>query len=65
MDWFIRRENIKHYRALLERTVDKAERQKIKMLLAEEAAKGLERAIEPPLPFPTGRARKTARQPRI
>ena len=47
MDWFIRRENIKHYRALLETTVDKAERQKIKMLLADEEAKGLERATRP------------------
>ena len=48
MDWFIRRENIKHYRKLLEQTNDIAERTRIERLLAEEEAKGLERPIERP-----------------
>jgi hypothetical protein len=64
MDWFIRRENIKHYRALLETTVIKAEREKLKILLAEEEAKGLECALEPLLYFPTSSARNV-KQPRI
>jgi hypothetical protein len=36
LDQFIRRENIKHYRLLLEQTTDEAERQTIMKLLAEE-----------------------------
>jgi len=36
---FIHRENIKHYRELLLRTTDKAERQRIATLMAEEEAK--------------------------
>jgi len=36
---FIYRENIKHYRDLLARTSDEAERQRIMRLLAEEEAK--------------------------
>ncbi len=54
MDWFIRRANIKHHRALLKTTVDKAGRQRIKVLLAEEEAKGLERVMERRSSFPTG-----------
>ena len=44
MDRFIRRENIKHYRALLEQTTDVAERERILKLLAEEEAKQQEPA---------------------
>ncbi len=36
---FVHRENIKHYKQLLERTTDEAERQRINTLLAEEEAK--------------------------
>lgn len=36
---FIHRENIKHFRSLLERTTDEAERRRILELLAEEEAK--------------------------
>ena len=36
---FIRRENVKHYRHLLEQTTDEAERQRIMRLLAEEEKK--------------------------
>jgi len=36
---FVYRENIKHYKQLLERTTDEAERQRIARLLAEEEAK--------------------------
>jgi hypothetical protein len=61
MDWLIRRENIKHYRALLEKTVDRAERQKIKILLTAEEVKGLERLIESPSSFPTDCLRKARR----
>jgi len=64
MDWFIRRENIKHYRSVLETTIDKAEREKLKRLLAEEEARGLGRVFDPLLYFPTSSARK-AKQPRI
>ena len=39
MDHFIRHENIKHYRLLLESVTDEAERKKILKLLAEEQAK--------------------------
>lgn len=39
MDRFIRRENVKHYRLLLEQVTDKAERQCIQKLLAEEEKK--------------------------
>jgi len=36
---FVRRENIKHYREMLERTTDPLERQRIQKLLDEELAK--------------------------
>ena len=36
---FIRRENVKHYRLLLDTVTDEAERQKILKLLAEEQQK--------------------------
>ena len=36
---FIRRENVKHYRQLLEQTTDEDERQRIMKLLAEEEKK--------------------------
>jgi hypothetical protein len=36
---FIRRENVKHYRQLLEQTTDEAERQRILKLLAEQEKK--------------------------
>jgi len=39
MHRFVHRENIKHYKDLLERTIDEAERQRILKLLAEEEAK--------------------------
>jgi hypothetical protein len=39
MDGFIMRENIKHYLALLERTIDENERARISALLAEERRK--------------------------
>ncbi len=39
MDRFIKRENVKHYRELLERTNDAAERERILKLLSEEEAK--------------------------
>jgi hypothetical protein len=36
---FVRRENVKHYKELLARTSDPAERQRIEKLLAEEQQK--------------------------
>jgi hypothetical protein len=39
---FIRRENVKHFKELLDRTTDPAERQKIEKLLAEEQQKQIE-----------------------
>ena len=36
MDRFVRRENVKHYRELLKKVKDEAERQKILKLLVEE-----------------------------
>lgn len=39
MDRFIRRENVKHYRELLERAATEAERERIRKLLAEEIRK--------------------------
>jgi hypothetical protein len=39
MDRFVRKENIKRYRRLLETTIDKVERERILKLLAEEEAK--------------------------
>ncbi len=39
MDSFIRRRNIAHYRALLERPTGEAQRQLLLKLLAEEEAK--------------------------
>ena len=38
MHRFVHRENIKHYKELLERTTDEAERQRVIKLLAEEEA---------------------------
>jgi rubrerythrin len=46
MQRFIHRENIKHYRSLLETTTDENERRTILKLLAEEEAK--EDAVEHP-----------------
>lgn len=42
MEQFIRRQNIEHYRKLLEQTTDEVIRQKIQVLLAEEEAKDRE-----------------------
>ncbi len=42
---FVHRENIKHYKQLLERTFDDTERQRILKLLAEEEAKA---SVDPP-----------------
>ncbi len=39
MERFIRRENIRHYRDLLERVTDEAERRRILRLLEEEQRK--------------------------
>ena len=39
MDQFVRRENIKHYKALLELATDETEQQQISKLLAEEEQK--------------------------
>jgi len=39
MERFIRRENVRHYRELLERVTDEAERRKIRKLLEEEQQK--------------------------
>jgi hypothetical protein len=38
MKTFVKRENIRHYRQLLERTTDPIERARIERLLAEEQA---------------------------
>ena len=46
MHRFIHRENVKHYKLLLERTTDEAERERITKLLAEEEAKARD---DPPL----------------
>jgi hypothetical protein len=40
MDRFIRDENLRHYRRLLQQTSDPVERERIHRLLAEEEAKG-------------------------
>jgi hypothetical protein len=45
MHRFIHRENIKHYKKLLERAMDENERRRILKLLAEEEAKA---ATSPP-----------------
>jgi hypothetical protein len=45
---FIRRENVKHYRHLLEETTDDAERQRIMKLLAEEEKKQLDAGDKKP-----------------
>ena len=39
MERFVRRENIKHYREMLERTTDEIERRRIQKLLDEELLK--------------------------
>jgi primosomal protein N'' len=39
LDRFIRRQNVQHYRLLLERVTDEAERQRIQKLIAEEERK--------------------------
>jgi hypothetical protein len=43
----VRRENVKHYRLMLEQTADEAERKKLHKLLAEEQQKQVE-AGDPP-----------------
>jgi hypothetical protein len=48
MEQFIRRQNIEHYRRLLETVADEAERQRILKLLAEEQKKELEAAAKGP-----------------
>ena len=40
MQRFVHLENIKHYKQLLERTADEAERARIVELMAEEEARG-------------------------
>jgi hypothetical protein len=40
MDEYIHRENINHFKLLLAKVTDEAERQRILKLLAEEEAKG-------------------------
>jgi len=49
MDRFIHDENLRHYRRVLERTVDPAERARILALMAEEEAR-LKEASRPPEP---------------
>jgi hypothetical protein len=39
VDRFIRRENVKHYKALLKAATDEAERERVSKLLAEEEQK--------------------------
>jgi hypothetical protein len=39
MDQFVKRENIRHYRRILEDTKDETERQRILKLLADEVAR--------------------------
>ena len=48
MEQFIRRQNIEHYRRLLETVRDEVERQRILKLLAEEQKKQAEAKAEPP-----------------
>lgn len=45
MDRFVKQENIRHYRRMLENVTDEAERQRIMRLLADEEARD---AIEAP-----------------
>jgi len=47
MDRFIHDENLRHYRRLLERTTDPAERARIQSLMAEEEAKADQTSSEP------------------
>ena len=47
MDRFIHDENLRHYRRLLERTSDPAERARILKLLAEEEAKAERTPLSP------------------
>jgi hypothetical protein len=49
MDAFIHDENLRHYRRLLERTADPAERERILRLVAEEEEK-IRTARKPPGP---------------
>lgn len=42
MERFVRRQNIKHYRHLLESTTDEAERNRLRRLIAEERQKQIE-----------------------
>jgi hypothetical protein len=51
MERFIRRQNIEHYRQLLEQTTDATRRQKLLGLLAEEMHKAIDVAARP-LPEP-------------
>ena len=39
MDKFVKAENIRHYRRLLEQTTDESERRRLRKLLAEEEAR--------------------------
>jgi hypothetical protein len=39
MDMFVKRENIRHYRRLIEQTTDEVERQRLEKLLADEEAR--------------------------
>jgi len=47
MDRFIRRENVKHFRKLLETEKDETERQRLLRLLAEEQQKQKDAGDEP------------------
>jgi hypothetical protein len=48
MERFVRRENIKHLREMLERTADEIERRRIQKLLDEELQKQTGIGDEPP-----------------
>lgn len=50
MDRFIHDENLRHYRRLLERTTDPAERARILSLMAEEEAKAERPSAGPAAP---------------
>jgi hypothetical protein len=47
MDKFVKQENIRHYRRMLERATDEAERQRIMQLLADEEARDVVEASPP------------------
>lgn len=50
MDRFIHDENLRHYRRLLERTAEPAERERILRLLAEEEARAVASNGQPEAP---------------